>query len=189
MPFAVVGAAAGIYTAYEGAKSASSTQKAANTASGQSTALFGEQQGYEKMLQDYFNNPSSVTSLPGYNFQEQQGEQAVTRQMSAGGYLGSGNLGIALQQYGQNFAMNYGQTYEQQLAALSGLSQNASAPLQTAVQGSNAAFGQYGQLGGAGGSMFQAGGGMSTISNFFQGGGGGGMGGAGGATSASPWLT
>jgi hypothetical protein len=41
---------------------------------------------------------------PSYGFVAQQGEAAISGQGSAQGNLGSGNMGVALQNYGQNLA-------------------------------------------------------------------------------------
>lgn len=85
-------------------------QKMKNLAKDAYTASdpFGPQRAqYAKQLQDLMKDPSSLKDEPGYKFQEEQGEQAVTRQMAAKGYLGSGNMGVALTEYGQGFANNY----------------------------------------------------------------------------------
>lgn len=55
-------------------------------------------------------NPNSITSMPGWK----AGEQAVTRSMAANGYLGSGNMMKALQDYGGDF-------YNKTLQTMSGL--------------------------------------------------------------------
>ena len=102
---------------------------------GMAGTVFGEQQGYEQQLQNLIANPSSVTSLPGYSFNLSQGEQAVARQF--GPTAGSGAEGIALQQYGQGYAMN---TYNQQVQTLSSLA-GLSSPVNpsTAASGASAA--------------------------------------------------
>ncbi len=88
---------------------------------------FAEQQGYASQLQNLINNPSQITSTPGYQFQFDQGQQAVQRSSAAGGFLNSGNEGTALTQYGQGFASSALTQQESLLASLSGL--------QPAVQG------------------------------------------------------
>ncbi len=82
----------------------------------ESATIFGEQQSYEAQLNALLKNPASVTSLPGYQFNLQTGEQSVARQF--GPQAGSGAEGAALTQYGQNYAMN---TYNQQVQVLSNL--------------------------------------------------------------------
>ncbi len=126
---------------------------------------FGSQRGqYQQQLQQLMANPSSVTSLPGYQFQFDQGQQALQRQMAAGGYGGtgaapgtgggSGNYGTALTQYGQGFAQNF---YQQQLANLSGLSGANIQPgniAGNAIAGTSAA--NQGTLGGLGALAYGA---------------------------------
>ena len=120
---AVIGAGA---TVYEG----SQTRAFAAAQEGNQSAIqqvqFGEQQQYATQLQNLIANPSQVTSLPGYQFMFDQGQQAVSRQAAAGGFLNSGNEGTALVQYGQGFATNALTQQEQLLSSLSGLS----APVQ-----------------------------------------------------------
>ena len=72
---------------------------------------FGPQRAqYAAQLQQLMANPSSITSLPGY----QAGMDAVQRSMSAQGYQGSGNMMAAMQKYGQDL-------YNQQVQTLSSL--------------------------------------------------------------------
>lgn len=80
---------------------------------------FGPQRAqYAQQLQQLMADPSSITNDPGYQFQFDQGSQAVTRQMAAKGYLGSGNLGTALQEYGQNYAAS---AYKDRISTLASL--------------------------------------------------------------------
>lgn len=48
-----------------------------------------------------------IKATPGYEFQANQGTQAISRQGAAKGMLGSGNTLVALQDYGQQLAQNY----------------------------------------------------------------------------------
>jgi hypothetical protein len=79
---------------------------------------------YAAMLNNLMNNPSSITSMPGY----QAGIDAVERSMAAQGYQGSGNMAAALQQYGGNF-------FNQQVSQLQGLEQGGAASTAAALQG------------------------------------------------------
>lgn len=55
-------------------------------------------------------------NYPGYQFQLQQGEQALANQASASGELGDSNYGRALTNYAENAAtQDYGQVYNQAL--------------------------------------------------------------------------
>jgi len=57
-------------------------------------------------------NPANLAQTPGYQFQLQQGEQALQDAASATGGVGGGNALKALTQFGQGLA---GTTYQQQL--------------------------------------------------------------------------
>lgn len=83
-----------------------------------------QRQQYATQLQNLEANPSSVTSLPGYQFQLQQGTQAVDRQAAAQGLNGSGNLLTSLDQYSQGLASSFYNNQVKTLAALSGATQN-----------------------------------------------------------------
>lgn len=72
-------------------------------------------------------DPKSVnlTADPGYKFRLQTGADAITAAGSAMGNLGSGNLGVALTQYGQNlgsqeYGAAYGRAMDEYNAALQG---------------------------------------------------------------------
>lgn len=87
--------------------------------------------GYASKLNGLVNDPSSITSMPGY----QAGLQAVQRSMGAQGYQGSGNMMAALQKYGGDF-------YNNQVSQLNGLaggspSQAAQLGYQGAVDSTN----------------------------------------------------
>jgi len=115
-----IGATAAV-SAGVGGYEASTAAGEAGHAESQSAGIFGEQQGYAQQLAALIANPSSVTSLPNYQFQFGQGQQAVQRGEAASGFGGSGNEATALTQFGQGFAQSaYGQQ-ESLLASLSGL--------------------------------------------------------------------
>ena len=66
-----------------------------------------------------------LSNLPGYQFQMQQGNQAVQRNLAAAGLLQSGAAGKALTQYGQGVASNYATQYVNGLQSLAGLGQTS----------------------------------------------------------------
>jgi len=70
---------------------------------------------------------SYLTNLPGYQFQMQQGTQAIDRSAASQGLLNSGATGKALQQYGQGLGSNYFGQYLNQLQFLSNQGENAAA--------------------------------------------------------------
>jgi hypothetical protein len=80
---------------------------------------------------------SILQNLPGYQFQRNQGNLAVQRDLAAKGLLNSGAAGKALQQYGQGLAGSYAQQYTGGLQSLAGLGQ--SSVQATGAAGANAA--------------------------------------------------
>jgi hypothetical protein len=84
-------------------------------------------------------NPANLSQTPGYQFQLQQGEQAVTDQATATGGVGGGNTLKALMNYGQELAST---TYQQQFNDYLAQQQQQLGALQTAAgSGQNAAAG------------------------------------------------
>lgn len=78
-----------------------------------------------------------VQNLPGYQFNFQQGQQAVDRNLAARGLLQSGAAGKALTEYGQGYASNAVQEYLNGLRSLSGVGQVSTQA--TGAAGANAA--------------------------------------------------
>src|SRR5712671_4814493 len=78
-----------------------------------------------------------LSSLPGYQFQLSQGENAVNSNLAARGLLQSGAAGKALTQYGQGVASDYATQYINGLQSLAGLGQTSAA--NTGALGANAA--------------------------------------------------
>ena len=89
-----------------------------------------------------------LEATPGYQFQFQQGQQALERQANAAGMGGSGNALIAATEYGQKFAANAYQTQIQNLANLSGMNiPFAQAQSQMAMQQGQMLAGRSDQYG------------------------------------------
>ncbi len=104
---------------------------------------------YQSTLQGYTDNYTSaynqgylgpytgqqvtdqITSLPGYQFNLDQGEAAIGAKGAAAGLLNSGNTGAALTSFAQGTAMNYYNTYMSQLAQV--VSQGEPATMQIAA--------------------------------------------------------
>ena len=101
------------------------------------------QTGYtaNSQLDNLLKDPSSIRSLPGYQFQVDEGTRALDHSAAAGSGIFNGAAGKALQAYGQNVADT---TYGNQLQRLSGLSGQG----QQALGQQNATIGQglQGQL-------------------------------------------
>lgn len=93
---------------------------------------------YAQQLSSLAANPSSVTSLPGYNFAREQGEQALTRKMAQGGYTGSGNEMIALKQFNEKLAGDWYNNEMTRLASLAGAGISPSALGALGMNGINA---------------------------------------------------
>jgi hypothetical protein len=122
----------------------------------QQSTIFGEQQGFEQMMQKLWQDPSSVTQTPGYQFNLNQGLQALSRQYGRLGQGGSGTADLGLMNYAQGYASN---TWMQQLGMLAGLSGIAGGAGSTASLGRNALQGAQQQQG----MWSQAGSGVSSI--------------------------
>lgn len=94
-------------------------------------------------IQNLLQNPSSITSQPGYQFQLKQGQNALNNRAAASGNYYSGAQMKAAQQYGQDYA---GTKLDQSLNRLMGVAtgtqvgsqNNQSANNQFAVSGGNA---------------------------------------------------
>lgn len=182
MPLGWVAAAGLVVSAGVGAYDAYQQTGIQDTAEGMAQTQFGEQQQYAGMLNNLVNNPSSITSTPGYQFNLDQGADAVSREMGAAGLGGSGNEGIALTQYGQNYATSALTQQETMLAQLSGLQTTSSNSnlLNTSSNAGQQSFNQTGQLlaslgymnggygGSSGGSFSSADMGMASSPGFGQ---------------------
>ncbi len=98
------------------------------------------------LLKQGFTAPTlqQAEATPGYQFQLQQGTNAINENAAANGTLMSGNTGVALQNYGQNLAQTaYQQTYNN---ALNTYDTNLNAN-QAGVNAGLSSTGQLGQLG------------------------------------------
>src|SRR6266851_2855305 len=163
---AAVGAVSGGAIAASGAKSAGEAQaNAARDASNTQLAMYDQTRADQapwraaggnavSALSSYYGLPGSggkvanpattaandnklIQSLPGYQFNLQQGNQAVQRNLAANGLLDSGAAQKALTQYGQGYAMNASNQYLNGLQSLAGLGQTSVA--NTGAAGTNAA--------------------------------------------------
>lgn len=83
------------------------------------------------------NDNALIQNLPGYQFNLQQGNQAVQRNLAANGLLDSGAAQKALTQYGQGAATSATGQYLNGLQSLAGLGQTSAG--QTGYQGGQAA--------------------------------------------------
>jgi hypothetical protein len=86
--------------------------------------------GYASQLYNLIQNPSTVTTTPGYQFNLAQGLQGLQAQQAAQGRLVSGGALIQAQQFGQNMAS---QSYSDQVKTLAGLSGATQSPATGAI--------------------------------------------------------
>ena len=150
---AVVGTAANIYA---GNQAANAQEAAANQASATQREMYQQtsanlspynEQGQAATVQlggllglpgyARVDPTKTLRNTPGYQFQFQQGNEAVQRNLAARGLLQSGAAGKALTQYGQEFAGGAYQQYIQNLQQAQGIGENAAA--QTGNAGARAA--------------------------------------------------
>lgn len=128
----------------------------------------GGQQTLAQLLQGLQNgafqphvNPQTLAQDPGYQFQMQQGQQALERSAAARGNLNSGGFMKGLAQYSQGVAQQQyqnawnrqfqqGQANFQNLAGVTGMGQASAQSLGALGQGyGNAMAGLYGAMGNA----------------------------------------
>jgi len=105
-------------------------------------------QQYVNQLNAVMANPSLAMSQPGYQFQRQQGEQAIDRKLAArgmGSYTpdgrgsASGGADIARMKYGQEYALGSYNDYVKQLSGLAGATQAPGVGGQAALSAQAAA--------------------------------------------------
>ena len=103
---------------------------------------------YVNQLNALMANPSLAMSQPGYQFQRQQGEQAIDRKLAArgmGSYTpegrgsASGGADIARMKYGQEYALGSYNDYVKQLSGLAGATQAPGVGGQAALSAQSAA--------------------------------------------------
>jgi len=103
--------------------------------------------GYAAQLSNLLNNPSTITTTPGYQFNLGQGLQTLQAQQAAQGRLVGGGALLQAQQFGQQYAQSNLQQQQALLAQLSGATQS---PATGAAAQAGLTAGQLGGvLGGA----------------------------------------
>ena len=111
----------------------SGAQSAANAAD-----PFASQRGqYQTMLSNLINNPSSITSQPGYQFELDQSNKAIEGSAAANGMVNSGNVLQALSTNSQGFAAQQLNNQELLLAQLSGANIGSPGEAGSILQGQN----------------------------------------------------
>lgn len=124
MPFAAIGGAiaGGVASAATGAllSGGGGGNSGAQQASAQADPFASQRPQYQTMLANLINNPSSVTSTPGYNFQMNQALLGVEGSAAAKGMLNSGNVLSALTTQAGNEASTQYYNQAELLAQLAG---------------------------------------------------------------------
>lgn len=92
----------------------------AQQASSQADPFASQRPQYQQMLANLINNPSSVASTPGYQFQMDQALKGVEGSAAANGMLNSGNVLAALTTQAGNQASTGYYNQAELLAALAG---------------------------------------------------------------------
>jgi len=113
-----------------GMRQAQQTRQLAEKAAGIQDPFMGERAKYASELSSLYADPLRVERLPGYK----AGLSAVERKMASQGYLGSGNMMLALQDYG-------GRAFDAEAARLASLAGAQFAPSggQTLLSGTSQA--------------------------------------------------
>lgn len=124
-----------------------SAQQAGQAASAAADPFAANRAQYGQKLNSLMNGDmsSNLTSLPGYQFQLQQGEAAINSQGAASGNYGSPALSSKLIQFAEGTAQSSFNNYFDQLAMLSGASgANYGAAANSLVAGQSNGSGQQG---------------------------------------------
>lgn len=158
---AAVGSA--VSGAMSGGGGGGGAQQAANAAD-----PFASQRGqYQSMLSQLINNPSSITSNPGYQFGLEQSNKAIEGAAAANGMVNSGNVLQALSTNSQNYAAQQLTNQELLLAQLAGANIGSPGTAGQILQNQNQANQQAGGvLGSQVGQAIQGG-----LNSYFGGGG------------------
>jgi hypothetical protein len=137
---------------YLGAKEqASATRHAADRAD----PFYGERFQYMDKLRELQANPASVQNLPGYQFQLNQGLEAVSRKFSAQGMGRSGNVLAGLTEYGQGLASQFYDREVNRLMTLSGATSGSpGGAAQATLAGGDASAAMWKGIGEAGSALW-----------------------------------
>jgi hypothetical protein len=137
------GVIAGVAGSVLGSVASSAISGGGNSgASGAAAAAdpFASQRGqYQTMLSNLINNPSSITSQPGYQFGLQQSNNAVEGSAAANGMVNSGNVLQALSTNSQGYAAQQLNNQELLLAQLAGANVGSPGTAGQILQGQNTA--------------------------------------------------
>jgi hypothetical protein len=136
---AVAGAAAGSLVSSALAPSGNSSSGGAQAAANAADPFSSQRGQYQAMLSQLINNPSSITSQPGYQFGLQQSNNAVEGSAAANGMVNSGNVLQALSTNSQQYASQQLNNQELLLAQLAGANVGSPGTAGQILQGQNTA--------------------------------------------------
>jgi hypothetical protein len=127
---------------------------------------------YVQMLNELMKNPSSVTSMPGYQAGMDQAEQTVTRNMASQGLTGSGTAAKALADTGAQYEGTAFNNMFSMLSQLAGVNlnpaQGLSAMESIGQTKENSLSSIFSSLGGTDGSGGKGSGGLfDALSSIF----------------------
>jgi len=120
MPFAWAGLASSVVGAGTAIYGASQSSSNAAQSAALADPFASQRPQYQGQLSALMADPSSISKTPGYQFQFDQGMQALERQQAAGGAANSGQAETAAIQFGQGLAQTSFGNWESMLADLSG---------------------------------------------------------------------
>ena len=100
--------------------SSSQASGTAQTSAGIADPFASQRPQYQNQLSTLMSDPSSIKNTPGYQFQFNQGMQALERSQAATGSLNSGQAQTSAIQFGQGLAETSFNNWESILAQLSG---------------------------------------------------------------------
>ena len=161
---AVAGAAAGSLVSSAMAPSGGA-QGAANAAD----PFASQRPQYQTMLANLINNPSSVTSTPGYQFQMDQALKGVEGSAAAQGMLNSGNVLSALTTQAGNQASTQYYNQAELLAQLAGANIGSPGTAGQILQGQNVSNQQAASaLGNQVGGLVQQGINSNAFQNWYN---------------------
>lgn len=136
---AVVSAGVGVYGAMQSGKAAHAQQQSAQNQLDFEKQLYSDQGQYRDLLSKLISDPSSISKLPGFQFQLDTGVEALKR---AFGSMPGGAEEASLMKYGIGLAEGSFMDYAKLLASISGIEQNPAAYGQVNVgAGGNAISG------------------------------------------------
>jgi len=129
----------------------------------------GQRPQYQTMLANLINNPSSVTSTPGYQFQMDQALKGVEGSAAAKGMLNSGNVLSALTTQAGNEASTQYYNQAELLAQLAGANIGSPGTAGQILQGQNLANQQSASaLGNQVGGLVQQGINSNAFQNWYN---------------------